>query len=131
MVTRCARGCSALCKEDGSFAPAHMLADARLERAGRAAPPGGGLDRRRSDPGGGGRAGATRTAALVRAPAAPAASRIEAREAGLPVPDGGVGMQAGCALDLLRHAWRICCGCRCMVQRELMALWRPGHAGGG
>jgi len=35
MVTRCARGCSALCKEDGSFAPAHMLADARLERARR------------------------------------------------------------------------------------------------
>ncbi len=68
IVTRCAPGCSALCKEDGSFAPAHVLADARLERAGRAAPPGGGLDRRRSEPGvGGGRAGATRTAALVRA----------------------------------------------------------------
>jgi len=53
IVTRCAPGCSALCKEDGSFAPAHVLADARLERA----EPGGG----------GGCAGATRTAALVRA----------------------------------------------------------------
>lgn len=28
--------CSALKKEDGTFAPAHLLADSRLERAGRA-----------------------------------------------------------------------------------------------
>ena len=27
--------CSLLCKEDGSFAPAYMLADNRMERAGR------------------------------------------------------------------------------------------------
>ncbi|KAK9831385.1 hypothetical protein WJX81_008521 [Elliptochloris bilobata] len=56
---------SALCKEDGSFAPAHMLADARLERAGRAASPDVELERRRSDAGARGRPSATRTAALV------------------------------------------------------------------
>ena len=33
----CVCGCSSLQKEDGSYAPAHILADSRLERAGRAA----------------------------------------------------------------------------------------------
>ena len=56
-------GCSALCKEDGSFAPAHMLADPRLERAGRSLAPD--LERRSSELGSHGKLGVTRTAALV------------------------------------------------------------------
>jgi len=56
-------GCSALCKEDGSFAPAHMLADPRLERAGRSLAPD--LERRSSELSSNGKLGVTRTAALV------------------------------------------------------------------
>jgi FAD synthetase len=51
--------CSALRREDGSYAPAHALADNRMERAGRCAGEEGGAEQRAR------LAGMTPTAALV------------------------------------------------------------------